>query len=39
MNNEEITRITEWKIDYNEERPHSALGNYAAQLQRAQKVA
>ena len=37
-------RITEWRIDYNEERPHSALGNltpsaYAAQLQRARKVA
>ena len=37
-------QITEWRIDYNEERPHSALGNltpsaYAAQLQRARKVA
>ena len=37
-------RITEWRIDYNEERPHSALGNltpsaYAARLQRARKVA
>ena len=37
-------RITDWRIDYNEERPHSALGNltpsaFAAQLQPARKVA
>jgi putative transposase len=37
-------RITEWRIDYNEDRPHSALGNltpsaFAAQLKSATKVA
>ena len=37
-------RITDWRIDYNEERPHSALGNltpsaFAAQLKPARKVA
>jgi putative transposase len=37
-------RITEWRIDYNEDRPHSALGNltpsaFAAQLKSAPKVA
>ena len=36
-------RITKWRIDYNEERPHSALGNLtpsalAAQLKPARKV-
>ncbi len=37
-------RITDWRVEYNEERPHSALGNltpsaFAAQLQPARKVA
>ncbi len=37
-------RINEWRIDYTENRPHSALGNltpsaFAAQLQPARKVA
>lgn len=37
-------RINAWKIDYNDERPHSALGNltpsaFAAQLKPARKVA
>lgn len=37
-------RITEWMIDYSEDRPHSALGNstpsaFAAQLKSARKVA
>lgn len=37
-------RLNEWRIDYNENRPHSALGNltpsaYAAQLQPTRKVA
>lgn len=37
-------RITDWRIDDNEERPHSALGNvtpsaFAAQLKPARKVA
>ena len=37
-------RINEWRIDYNEDRPHSSLGNlipsdFAAQLNRARKVA
>jgi putative transposase len=37
-------KITDWRIDYNEERPHSALGNltpsaFAAQLKPARKVA
>ena len=38
------SRINTWRIDYNETRPHSALGNltpsaYAAQLQPARKLA
>lgn len=37
-------RINEWRIDYNENRPHSSLGNltpsdFAAQLDEARKVA
>ncbi len=37
-------RINEWRIDYNDHRPHSALGNltpsaFAAQLEPARKVA
>ena len=37
-------RITDWTTDYNDERPHSALGNltpsaFAAQLKQARKVA
>lgn len=37
-------RINDWRIDYNENRPHSALGNltpsaFAAQLQPTRKVA
>jgi DNA replication protein DnaC len=37
-------RITDWRVDYNEERPHSALGNltpsaFAAQLKPARKAA
>ena len=38
------TRINNWRIDYNQNRPHSALGNlslsaFAAQLKPARKVA
>ena len=37
-------RLIEWRIDYNENRPHSALGNltpgaFAAQLEPTRKVA
>jgi putative transposase len=37
-------RIIDWRVDYNEERPRSALGNltpsaFAAQLKPARKVA
>ncbi|MEP2759762.1 MAG: integrase core domain-containing protein, partial [Hyphomicrobiales bacterium] len=36
--------INEWRIDYNENRPHSSLGNltpsdFAAQLNETRKVA
>ena len=38
------TRINDWRIDYNENRPHSSLGNltprdFAAQLNTTRKVA